>query len=394
MQELPIILLGAGGVGRAFVRQLIETRGLHAEQYGLWLSLLAVCDRDGAVLGLNGRSEHGIDDANLLDILAHKAKGGRLAEHALGGPQNDLAAVIDIAGRSGAVVVDCTASEETAWALLFALQRKYKVVLANKKPLTIDQEVYDRLTRAGDTGDDAGGWPGSRAGKGDVGPGGARGMRQLGRSRWETTCGAALPVVSTLNRLVAAGDTVNKIAGAFSGTLGYVMTGLQDGQPFSAVVREAHRLGYTEPDPRDDLSGLDVARKALILARGLGWRLEMNDVQVRGLYPPEMAGLPVPDFLAALPQLDADFRDRVELAAAEGKVLRYAATIEEGICRVGLTTVAATSPLGRLNGTDNLVEFSTRWYSPNPLVVQGRGAGADVTASGVLADVIELAYTA
>jgi homoserine dehydrogenase len=377
MQIVPVVILGAGGVGRALIRQIVENRGLHAEQFGLWLAVLAVCDRDGAVLGIDGRGERGLDDANLLDLLRYKAEGRRLVEHALGGPQNDLSAVIDIAGRPSAVVVDCTASEETAWALLFALERKYKVVLANKKPLTIDQEVYDRLTRAGDTNGAQGG-PGGR--------------RTFGRARWETTCGAALPVVSTLNRLVAAGDSVQRIAGAFSGTLGFVMTGLQAGEPFSAVVREAHRLGYTEPDPRDDLGGLDVARKALILARGLGWRVDMRDVQVRGLYPQEMANLSVTEFLAALPQLDADFRDRVDVAAAEGKVLRYAATIEEGRCRVGLTSVEAASPLGRLSGTDNLVEFSTRWYSPNPLVIQGRGAGADVTASGVLSDVIELAY--
>jgi homoserine dehydrogenase len=377
MQILPVILLGAGGVGRALIRQIVENRGLHAEQFDLWLAVLAVCDSDGAVLGIDGRGERGLDDTNLLDIVRYKADGKRLAAHNLGGPQNDLSAVIDIAGRPGAVVVDCTASEETAWALLFALERKYKVVLANKKPLTIDQGVYDRLTRAGDTNGAQGG-PGGR--------------RTFGRARWETTCGAALPVVSTLNRLVAAGDGVQRIAGAFSGTLGFVMTGLQAGEPFSAVVREAHRLGYTEPDPRDDLGGLDVARKALILARGLGWRLDMRDVQVRGLYSPEMASLSVAQFLAALPQMDADFRDRVDVAAAEGKVLRYAATIEEGRCRVGLTAVDAASPLGRLSGTDNLVEFSTRWYSPNPLVIQGRGAGADVTASGVLSDVIELAF--
>lgn len=106
-----------------------------------------------------------------------------------------------------------------------------------------------------------------------------------------------------------------------------------------------------------------------------------------------MSNLSVPEFLAQLPQMDADFRDRVEAAAADGKVLRYAATIEEGRCRVGLVAVEAASPLGRLNGTDNLVEFRTRWYDPNPLVVQGRGAGADVTASGVLSDIIELAFT-
>jgi homoserine dehydrogenase len=200
-------------------------------------------------------------------------------------------------------------------------------------------------------------------------------------------------VIATLNRLVAAGDTVQRIAGTFSGTLGYVMTGLQAGRAFSEVVHEAHARGYTEPDPRDDLGGVDVARKALILARGLGWHMELADVQVRGLYPPEMDRLTVAEFMAALSQLDADFRDRVESAAAESKVLRYAATLEDGRCRVGPTVVTADSPLGRLAGTDNLVEFTTRWYNPAPLVIQGRGAGVDATASGVLSDVIELAYS-
>ena len=364
------------GLTNARITDHTDGRGLHDTQFGLTLPVLAVCDRDGAVLALDQRRTSGLDGATLLDLVRYKESGRRLAEYSLGGPQNDLGAVIDIAGRHGCVVVDCTASAETAYALLFALERKYKVVLANKKPLTIDQEVYDRLTRAGATAAD------------ELPP------RHWGRSRWETTCGAALPVVSTLNRLIASGDSVQRIAGALSGTLGYVMTGLQAGQPFSAVVAEAHRLGYTEPDPRDDLGGLDVARKALILARGLGWRMEMNDIQVRGLYPAEMSDLTVAEFMAALPQLDADFRDRVEAAAVEGKVLRYAATIEDGRCRVGLVAVDAAGPLGRLGGTDNLVEFRTRWYDPNPLVVQGRGAGVEVTASGVLSDMIELAFTA
>jgi aspartokinase/homoserine dehydrogenase 1 len=254
------------------------------------------------------------------------------------------------------------------------LDKKYKVVLANKKPLTDTMEVYDRLTRAGATRD---GLP----------------PRQLGRTRWETTCGAGLPVIVTLNRLVAGGDKVQRILGSFSGTLGYVMTGLQEGRPFSAVVREAYDRGYTEPDPRDDLGGVDVARKALILGRGLGWRLGMDAVQVRGLYPAAMDSLSVPEFLIALPELDTEFRDRVDAAAAEGKVLRFAAALEDGHCRVGPTAVAADSPLGRLQGTDNLVEFYSQWYNPAPLVVQGRGAGGDATAAGVLSDIVELAYT-
>jgi homoserine dehydrogenase len=371
MRELPVILFGVGGVGRALLRQIVEERTFHALQYGLRLEIMAVCDSDGAVVEPNS----GLEDALLQEIIAAKAAGQRLANHPAGGIQGDLPGIVDIAGRSGTVVVDCTATEATVAALLFARDQQYKIVLANKKPLTIDQEVYDRLTSAGGTN-------------------GSAPLRQLARTRWETTVGAALPVIVTLNRLVSSGDEVKRITGTFSGTLGYVMTGLQEGKPFSAIVREAHRLGYTEPDPRDDLGGVDVARKALILARGLGWRLDMKDVEVQGLYPAEMDGLAVAEFMEALPRLDEQFQLRVAEATSAGKVLRFAAQVENGACRVGPTLVSAASPLGRLSGTDNLVEFTTRWYNPNPLVVQGRGAGMDATAAGVLSDIIELAYTA
>jgi homoserine dehydrogenase len=378
MHDLPIILFGAGGVGRALLRHIVQNRTLHALQYGLTLRVLAVCDSDGAVIG-DDPDEYGISDETLNDIIAFKQGGGRLADHALGGPQSDLLGIVDIAGRPGTVVVDCTASEATVPALLFALDQRYKIVLANKKPLTIDQEVYDRLTTAGVTHPSAG----------DPTP-----ARHLGCSRWEATVGAGLPVIVTLNRLFASGDEVTRIRGAFSGTLGYVMTGLGEGRAFSEVVAEAHRLGYTEPDPRDDLGGVDVARKALILARGLNWKLDMRRVSVTGLYPPEMDKLSVSEFMAALPTLDSGFAEQSRKAAAQGKVLRFAATIENGTCSVGPTLVEADSPLGRLQGTDNLVEFHTRWYSPTPLVIQGRGAGTDATAAGVLSDIIDLAFTA
>jgi homoserine dehydrogenase len=380
MHSLPIILFGVGGVGRSLLRQIVEQRTFHARQYGLTLEVLAVCDSDGAVIEPSG----GLDDDLLQEIIAAKAAGKRLAQHPAGGAQSDLLGIVDIAGRAGVVVVDCTATADTVPALLFAREQQYKIVLANKKPLTIDQEVYNRLTSAGGTNGSG------RRGSGEASPP----VRQLADTRWETTVGAALPVVATLNRLVSSGDEVQRIAGTFSGTLGFVMTGLQEGKPFSAIVREAHQLGYTEPDPRDDLGGVDVARKALILARGLGWQLDLDDVEVQGLYPAELDRLTVTEFMDALPQLDEQFQLRVAEAASTGKVLRFAAQVEDGMCRVGPTLVAAASPLGQLSGTDNLVEFTTRWYTPNPLVVQGRGAGTDVTAAGVLSDIIELAYTA
>ncbi len=370
MHRASIVLFGAGGVGSALIRQIVQNRAHHATEFNLDLDILAVCDRDGAVVALDAP----IDDATLLDIVDFKANKGRLADYSQGGPQHDLAAVLDIAARPDTIVVDCTATEATAPALIAALARGYRVVLANKKPLTIQQEVYDRLTRAGETG-------------------ASHTPRQMVATRWETTCGAGLPVIVTLHRLIASGDPVTRIAGAFSGTLGFVMTGLQEGKPFSAVVREAYQLGYTEPDPRDDLGGVDVARKALILARGLGWRIELEQVAITGLYPAEMADLSVAAFLDALPSLDAHFQKMVDEAAAQGKVLRYAATVADGGCVVGPLAVDAATPLGQLRGADNLVEFHTRWYHPQPLVVQGRGAGVDATAAGVLSDIVELALS-
>ncbi len=364
----PVILLGLGAVGRSLLRQIEEQRPLLEREYDLRIAWLALSDSSGAVAppgsGFNGEL--------LGEILQLKEDGGALASHSRGRAYTSPAALVEDAGRPGAVVVDCTASDETLDALFLALDRGYQVVLANKKPLTAAQKVYDRLIRIG---------------------GAADAPRSLAALRYETTVGAGLPVIATLDRLVSSGDRIERIAGSFSGTLGFLMTGLEQGRSYSETVQEAYRLGYTEPDPRDDLGGVDVARKALILARGIGWRIEMAQVQVSGLYPDLLAGLGVDDFLSALPSLDEEYRQQVARAASEGKVLRYAATLADGACSVGLTAVAKDSPLGRLTGTDNLVEFYSRWYSPNPLVIQGRGAGVEATAAGVLSDIVELHFS-
>ena len=364
----PVILLGLGAVGRSLLRQIEEQRPLLEREYDLRIAWLALSDSSGAV----APPESGFNGELLGEILQLKEDGGALASHSRGRAYTSPAALVEDAGRPGAVVVDCTASDETLDALFLALERGYQVVLANKKPLTAAQEVYDRLNRVG---------------------GAASATRSLAALRYETTVGAGLPVIATLDRLVSSGDEIERIAGSFSGTLGFLMTGLEQGRAYSETVQEAYRLGYTEPDPRDDLGGVDVARKALILARGIGWRLEMSQVQVSGLYPDRLAGLGVDEFLSALPSLDEEYRQQVARAASEGKVLRYAATLADGACSVGLTAVAKDSPLGRLTGTDNLVEFYSRWYSPNPLVIQGRGAGVEATAAGVLSDIVELHFS-
>nr|AFK39931.1 unknown [Medicago truncatula] len=171
------------------------------------------------------------------------------------------------------------------------------------------------------------------------------------------------------------------------------MSEVEDGKPLSQVVRAAKSLGYTEPDPRDDLGGMDVARKALILARILGRRINMDSIQIESLYPKEMGPdvMTDDDFLSCgLLLLDKDIQERVEKAASNGNVLRYVCVIEGPRCEVGIQELPKNSALGRLRGSDNVLEVYTRCYSNQPLVIQGAGAGNDTTAAGVLADIVDI----
>jgi homoserine dehydrogenase len=359
MKRVPLIIFGAGKVGRALVRQIGEAAQFHAEHHDITLPIVAWCDIDGAAV-----DEQGLSAAELQEIAEAKAAGTGFprVEAAY---QPDLTAIVDIAGTDGCIVADVTASDTTAPALGFALRRGYGAATANKVPLVGPQAVFDALA-------------GSRL------------------FRYETTVGSAVPVIEATRGLVRAADRVSAVRGVLSGTLGFICTGLQAGQPLSALVHEAMRRGYTEPDPRIDLGGMDVARKALIIARTLGWRLELRDVQVRGVLPPEYSALPLADCLARLPELDAHFAAVVAGAAADGKVIRFVAELHAGDLRcgraaVGLQAVPADSALGQLRGNDNLVAFHTRYYPDTPLVLQGRGAGVDAAAAGVHADIVALA---
>jgi len=363
MNRLPVVVLGLGNVGRSLVRQIIRNRPLHASAYGLHLDIQAVSDSSGYVAAAGDA----LPDSELAAVVAAKEAGAALAVQDRGHADVDAGAVIEAQGDRCTVFADCSAADETSDALMRAVERGSCIALANKKPLTQSQAIYDRLTHT------------------------SEGTRRMSCTRWEATVGAGLPIIATLQRLCSSGDPVKSIAGSFSGTLGYVMTGLQAGQPFSAVVREAHARGYTEPDPRDDLSGSDVARKALILARGAGYRLELADVAITSLYPDDFAELSVADFLDALPQLDAEMTRQCAQARAQDGCLRYVASISEGTLAVGPRIVPLDSPLGRLAGTDNLVQFTSQWYAPLPLVIQGRGAGVEATAAGMLSDIVELA---
>src|SRR5438094_313568 len=238
-------------------------------------------------------------------------------------------------------------------------------VLANKRPITVSRRRYDdlRATAA------------------------AHGRQLL----HEATVGAGLPIMDTYAKLVGSGDRVQRIEGCPSGTLGYLFGELGRGRRFSEALRGAIAKGYPEPDPREDLSGMDVARKALILGRLLGFPGELRDVAVESLVPKGAERLPLAEFLARLEQYDAPWTRRVALARQRGGVVRYRAIVTRRRIRVGLVVVDASSPMASLNGTDNQFIFTTMRYRKNPLVITGPGAGPAVTAGGILNDVLKLA---
>ena len=358
-----LALLGFGQIGRALAEQL-AAQGRHLErELGVRLTVTAVADRSGV-----RAEEAGLPPRELAALARRKAAGERLhpGREPLGleALRERLRAELWPLPARRPVLVDLT-SEETTPLLLEALANGFHVVLANKKPLAGPQAEYDRLFAAAEE----------------------RGLSL----RYEATAGAGLPVLDTLAKLRESGDRVESILGCFSGTLGFLMTSLEAGRPFSEAVREAWRLGYTEPDPRDDLSGRDVARKALILARALGRRLEPEDVALEPLFPPELDEADPARFVDRLAELDAPFAERLARARRHGKALRYVARIGPRSLKVGIEAVPAASPMGSLRGTANQVVIHSRRYHDNPLVVTGPGAGAAVTAAGVLNDLVAIA---
>ncbi len=351
-----LVLLGAGRIGRALIAQIAAqpTQGARA------LRVVAVIDTSGYMFDPRGIS------ARRLDALARgKDNGTSMAtmQHGVAASARD--AVEFIAGHvlSRPVLVDIASGDTTA-ALLAAARNGMHLVLANKVPLAASSRSARQLlaeTRS-------------------------NGRRVL----YEATVGAGLPVIDTIQQLVLSGDRVDAIDSSPSGTMGYLFSEMGRGRSFSQAVLAAMTLGYTEPDPRDDLAGTDVARKGLILARMLGYAGELSDVQIESLVPAELTEVTRDEFLAALPSRDAYWADRVAAAAAVDQVLRYRARSTRGSVKVGLASVPGSGALASLDGTDNLFAFRTARYHERPLIVSGPGAGALVTAAGVLGDVLRI----
>jgi aspartokinase/homoserine dehydrogenase 1 len=208
---------------------------------------------------------------------------------------------------------------------------------------------------------------------------------------YEATVGAGLPIIQTLRDLRETGDEITSIEGIFSGTLAYLFNVFDGREPFSSIVAVAKQKGYTEPDPRDDLSGMDVARKLIILAREMGLTLEMADVEVEGLVPAALRSCSIDEFMRRLPEFDAAMAATLAEARSRQQVLRYVGRVDAaGKATVGLTHLDARHAFGNIALTDNVVRFATRRYCDNPLIVQGPGAGPEVTAGGVFSDLLRL----
>ncbi len=347
---LAVGLIGPGRVGSALLAQLRAAQARLSRDGGLELKLCGVV--------ASKRMWMDCDDAEL---------NGRHGGAQIWRPSDLDAFAAHVAGNEGrhALLVDCSANDDVAAQYPRWLADGLHVVTPNKLagsgPLARWQAI--RAACAGG-----------------------------GRFRYEATVCAGLPVVQTLRDLIDTGDELLAVEGMFSGTLAWLCNRYDGDLPFSALVREAHHLGYTEPDPRDDLSGTDVARKLVILAREAGWSLSMEDVEVESLVPPTFASLPLESCMERLEELDAPMAAKLAAARAVGGVLRHVAHLDRhGRASVRLTVLPAAHAFAHSRLTDNVVQFRTRRYCDNPLLVQGPGAGPEVTAAGVFADLLRVA---
>jgi aspartokinase/homoserine dehydrogenase 1 len=349
-QIISIGLIGPGKVGEALLDQISAAAPRLRREANLDLRLRAIMSTkylltDERDLGSNWRNR----DANFvggdLDLFVEHLRAAHLPH---------------------AIILDCSASGAVAEHYPAWLAAGIHVITPNKQAGAGPLERYRAIRAATVAG--------------------------VSRFRYEATVGAGLPVISTLRDLLDTGDELHAVEGIFSGTLAWLFN-RYDGQiPFSTLLHEALAQGYTEPDPRDDLSGTDVARKLVILAREAGWELSLADVIVENLVPESLRSVDREQFMQRANEIDAAMLARLAGANAANQVLRYVAHLDRsGKARVGLVQLPRDHAFANIRLTDNIVQFSTKRYRDNPLVVQGPGAGPEVTAAGVFADLLRVA---
>jgi aspartokinase/homoserine dehydrogenase 1 len=351
-QTISIGLVGPGHVGSAFLDQLAARRERLREDFGVDLRVRAICT-----------SKEMLVDEAPIELPEWRE---RLTAEGVPTDLDDLAGYVHTESIPHAVIIDCTASEDVGARYLDWLSQGIHVITPNKKANTGTLDYYRSLRE--------------------------HGRRADAHYLYETTVGAALPILQTLRDLVQTGDEIHRIEGILSGTLSYLFNSFDGTKPFSSIVRQAWEKGYTEPDPREDLSGMDVGRKVVILAREIGMDLSLSDLGIDGLVPEGLEVGSVEEFLERLADHDDEMADLVEEASSRGEVLRFVGSIDaDKGCSVALRSYPSDHPFARIQLTDNIVQFQTRRYNDNPLVVQGPGAGPDVTAGGVFADLLRLA---
>ena len=351
-KTISIGLIGPGTVGRALLSQIEKQHERLIDDFNLDLRVRAIARSKSMMLGdrrINLATWAEDYDGSAVDLDMDAFEQHINPEH-----------------LPHAVIIDCTADESVAARYAGWLERGIHVITPNKRAFSGPIAVYHKLQKMADHGSS--------------------------HIFYETTVGAALPIVSTLRDLIDTGDEVKSVQGIFSGTLAYLFNVYDGSTPFSEIVREARDSGYTEPDPRDDLSGMDVARKLTILARELGQSLEIEDFPVQNLVPEALREGSIDEFLDNLSDYDDEIQEQYQEAEAAGKKLRYVGRLDAaGNASVGLEPVDAANAFSNINLTDNIVQFETNRYSANPLVVQGPGAGPEVTAGGVFGDLLRLA---
>ncbi|MGN0903458.1 MAG: ACT domain-containing protein, partial [Succinivibrio sp.] len=351
-QRLDLVLIGCGGVGGELLAQVKRQRAELNSRHGI----------DIRVIGI-GNSKHFICDSNCVDLDNYKELLNASENPAL--TPETAEQLIKDAHLINPILVDCTSSEELALKYIDFMEAGYHVVTPSKKANTNTYEYYRKLREAQ--------------------------KKHHRKFLYEANVGAGLPIINTVQNELAAGDSLIEFSGILSGTLSYIFGLVEDGKSLSEATKIAYEKGFTEPNPKDDLDGMDVARKLLILARECGLELELSDVEVEGAVPSEyLKGSNAQEVLANIKNADAEFTAKVEKAKAEGKVLRYVGTIHDGKCACRVEAVDSKSALFKVRDGENALAFTTAYYQPIPLVIRGYGAGTAVTAAGVLADILRL----
>jgi len=340
-RQVRLFVAGVGTVGAELLRQIKALKKTSVN-----LSLIGVCNRSKTYW-----HSQGIDADEVDDLLSR----GQLTQW------DDTIDRLIREFPYRTIFVDCTGSQDVARLYAKLLKAGIHIATPSKLANTMEQSYFDELNSYHEETQVC--------------------------YHYETTVGAGLPVIHTIRDLMQAGDTVHRISGVVSGTMTYLFDVLEHGMSFSEAIKNAKLLGYSEPDPRDDLSGEDVARKFMTLARTAGYRVERKELQVESMIPDELKEVSLEEFMDRIGEYDDFWRHRIEEAKAEEKVLRYVGILDEGKIRVRVEAVPVKSPLGSLSGTDNQIAITTDRYNKNPLIIQGPGAGREVTAAGLLADI-------